>query len=122
MMENTAILAPNETVYLTTEGNLATPAEGLRGRLRRYLEAKPTVWMMNLLTFVTGIFLCVAIFLGILAGFSLLRWIGGLVLLYLTSPPPSSLLFYPPVFFPAPLTRRRHTHRGRTPRGAGSAA
>lgn len=82
MMENTAILAPNETVYLTTDGNLATPAEGLRGRLRRYLEAKPTVWMMNLLTFVTGIFLCVAIFLGILAGFSLLRWIGGIVLLF----------------------------------------
>jgi hypothetical protein len=85
MMENTAILAPNETVYLTTEsGNSAannTSPEGLRSRLRRYLEAKPTVWIMNLLTFATGIFLCVSIFLGILAGFSLLRWIGGLALL-----------------------------------------
>jgi len=83
-MENTAILAPNETVYLTTAGTSSpvTAPECLRGTLRRYLEAKPTVWIMNLITFITGIFLCVAIFLGILGGFSLLRWIGGLVLLF----------------------------------------
>lgn len=121
MMENTAILAPNETVYLTTDGNLATPAEGLRGRLRRYLEAKPTVWMMNLLTFVTGIFLCVAIFLGILAGFSLLRWIGGIVLLYLVPHLLSVVLSPPhPSLFPARLTPRRRWWWGRT--HAGSAA
>lgn len=95
MKEDTAILSgagmpPGDTVYLSTEptfvGEGGGEGGGVRGRVRRYLEGKPTLWTMNLLTFVTGIFLFVAVFLGLLASFSLLRWTCGLLLLFASLP------------------------------------